>query len=292
VKIARVNGTENGGKVAIVASGGGMMCAYSAGVLQALAERYSLTPDFVIGTSGSSASLVYFAAGQTRVLNSLWLNHACSSQFISSSGVNISYMVEEVLRVHEPLDFEALRKSKIRFLVSATDVETGEPCYFSSDDGDIEAALRATASFPLLSDPVSIRGKLYADGAIGSPIWRTVQEAIDRGATKIVVIDNSHKQTVWFRLLLWRLPKGLRQAVERAYDEPEFLSVPSNVEIAYITPTKALPVGVFTTDREKVARTMHIGYEDALQNADLQKIIPCDTHAQTVPLSSSLSSPQ
>jgi predicted patatin/cPLA2 family phospholipase len=281
-----------GDRLAIVASGGGMMCAYSAGVLQALTEHFRISPDFVIGTSGSSGNLAYFAAGQSHLLRSFWLNYAASENFISGTKVNISYMVDEVISGQLPLDIEALQASETQFFVSATEVESGEPCYFSSNDRDIKDALRASASMPLLAPPVNIRGKFYVDGAIGSPIWRTVEEAVERGATKIIVIDNSHREKLLMHILAWRFPKSLRRALYNSYSDQR-INVPDHVEVIRLTPRRPLPLGVFTTDKKRVAQAMHIGYEDVLHNAQLHAMItPSYTLAHSAPLSSSLSSPQ
>lgn len=282
----------SGEKIAIVTSGGGMMCAYSAGALQALAER-NLQPDIVIGTSGSSTNLAYFAAGQAHLLRTFWLDYACTEKFISGVKVNLSYMADEVLADKLPLDLDALRASPTKFFVSATDVDTGLPSYFSDDDQEILNAMRASVSLPVLIDPVRINGRLYADGAIGSPVWRTVQEAISKGATKVIVIDNSHKETLLIRILAWRFPKALRKAILDAYMEPGTWDVPDGVEVVRISPRRSLPVGVFTTDKKRVSQAMHMGYEDILHDKRLQALLtPSYTPVQIAPLSSSLSSPR
>ena len=55
--------TEHMGKTGFIVEGGGMKCAYSAGILDAFLDK-NITFDYAIGVSAGSANVASFLAGQ------------------------------------------------------------------------------------------------------------------------------------------------------------------------------------------------------------------------------------
>src|SRR3990167_2695216 len=77
-------------KIAIVASEGGMSCAYSVGAILALVEKFDLVnPYLVIGSSGSTGTFAYYVAGQYKSIRNIWENLLPSKKFISWLRLNI-----------------------------------------------------------------------------------------------------------------------------------------------------------------------------------------------------------
>ena len=52
-------------KIGLIVEGGGMKCAYSAGILDAFMDE-NITFDYAIGVSAGSANVASFLAGQLR----------------------------------------------------------------------------------------------------------------------------------------------------------------------------------------------------------------------------------
>lgn len=78
-------------------------------------------------------------------------------------------------------------KLPIPFATVATDLETGKPKVFRS--GDLESAMRASASYPGLFAPVEIEGQLYIDGGISNNL--PVRLLRKMGAQVIIAVDVS-----------------------------------------------------------------------------------------------------
>lgn len=72
----------------------------------------------------------------------------------------------------DPFDRETFRKNPSAFYVGATDLKTGQCIYHKCADGgetDIQW-MRASASMPFVSRPVSVGGYLLLDGGISDPV--------------------------------------------------------------------------------------------------------------------------
>lgn len=71
-------------RIAIVSTGGGMLCSFSAGCYAALAEEHEyLNPEFIIAASGSAGGAFYYLSGQADRLEAIWTKHLASNKFIS-----------------------------------------------------------------------------------------------------------------------------------------------------------------------------------------------------------------
>lgn len=126
-------------KIAIVGSEGGMSCAYFVGVILALVEKYNFTePYLVIGSSGSTGTLAYYVAHQYSSIKNIWENLLTSKEFISylhpQMIMNIDYLVDTIFKQQDILNTQAVRYSKTKLYVSATDIDTGETKYFYNYD--------------------------------------------------------------------------------------------------------------------------------------------------------------
>jgi len=139
-------------KIAIVASEGGMSCAYFFGVISALVEKFNLiNPYLVIGSSGSTGTFAYYVAGQYESIRNIWENLLPSKKFISllrlHKMMDIDYLVDDIFKKQDVLDVEKVKLSKIKLFISATNIETGALEYFGNQtDVDIFEALRASSA--------------------------------------------------------------------------------------------------------------------------------------------------
>src|SRR3990167_9725188 len=155
-------------KIAIVASEGGMSCAYSVGAILALVEKFDLVnPYLVIGSSGSTGTFAYYVAGQYKSIRNIWENLLPSKKFISWLRLNrvmdIDFLIDDIFKKQDTLDVEKIKSSEIKFYISATNIETGEAEYFGNQsDIDIFEVLRASSAAPIVYNKlVEINGNKY-----------------------------------------------------------------------------------------------------------------------------------
>ncbi len=199
-------------KYAIVTEGGGMRCAYSAGVLYALLKNFpSFKPNILVGSSGSTGSLAYYVSKQSNEIRKIWTEEVSSNKFLNPLRLNmimsIDYLIDVIFKIQEPLLIKHIMLSKQKLFISATNVKNGNPHYFSNND-DIYESLRASKAIPVLYGKKVTIGEIdYIDGNFSSPLSKNVQKAIKEGATDILIIrdENSKKNSkiIYYSLKLW-----------------------------------------------------------------------------------------
>jgi hypothetical protein len=130
--------SEASQKTAIIVHGGGMKAAFSAGVLTALYRHGVTAADMVLGTSSSSATAAYFAAGQISDIEKIWKDVA-DPKFISYKNLfrgepifDINYLIHDVLQKQEPLDTEKVLMSNSGYYIPLHNFETGTTMLFSN----------------------------------------------------------------------------------------------------------------------------------------------------------------
>jgi len=143
-------------KTAIVLSGGGMCCSYSAGAIVALAQRLNFTkPDMIVAASGSVGTMFYYIAGQYQSIEGIWTKALANNKdFVSFSRrqiMDIDYLIDDVFKKQYPLDSKAISKSDINFYVSVRNSKTGKRRYISREDNlDVFEVTRATMAMPII----------------------------------------------------------------------------------------------------------------------------------------------
>ena len=267
-------------KIAIVTSEGGLSCAYSVGALLALVEKYHFTePAFVIGSSGSTATLAYYVAKQYPSIKNIWENLLSTKKFLNRFRLfkimDIDYLIDDIFGKQDKLDTQAVRNSAIKFYIGATEVN-GQPIYFSNQgDVPILEALRASSAMPVIfGKRVKINDKYYIDGSWANNLEKNIQKARELGATKIIVINNRNT-TLTTRLFLKTyqlfVNKGLRSAIQKYIADESY--APSGSDIILITPKTRLPTSTLDNNKNHIIKTMRMGYEDACSNSELRQIV-------------------
>jgi len=265
-------------KIAIVASEGGMSCAYSVGVILGLVEKYNLTtPDIVIGISGSTGTLAYYVAGQYKSIRNIWENLLSNNKFVNYSRLtrlmDIDYLIDEVFKKQDVLDISAVKLSPINFYIAVTNKKTGKTEYFSNkDDIDIFEALRASSAMPVFfNKSVIINSNEYIDGGVSSNIQNSINLAKHLGANKIVAIDNSNNnfQNKFFsRIYSLFTSTELRNAVK---SNCHTLNKDSGVLL--IKPSTKLPISTLDNNRDRIRQTIQIGYNDVVETTLIENFI-------------------
>ena len=182
-----------GAGVALVLSGGSARGFAHAGVLKAL-EANGLRPDLIVGSSAGSVVGVLYASGLNAAELESALGRLDASVFSEIAMPGLPFLpsplgivrseglrrfIDREARAHRMEDFP------IRFAAVATDLLTGQPQIFNA--GDAGRAVSASSAVPGIITPLLIRGRLYGDGQLSSPLPVAAARAL--GARIVIAVD-------------------------------------------------------------------------------------------------------
>lgn len=269
-------------KTGLVVEGGGMKCAYCAGVLDQFLE-HGITFDYCIGVSAGAASVASYLAGQkgrnlrfyTEYIDDPWYFGVRS--FLKNGDLfNLKYIYGDLTNSggRDPLDLEALKKNPAEYEIVATCAETGEGVYFSKDDliQDDYRHVMASCAIPAVCRPVEIDGKHYYDGGLADSI--PMQRALDRGCDKLVVIASKSRKFVktpekfrlMYTLMCRKYPKAVKALNDRYLTYRRQQKLMFDLEKAgtafLFTPETDRKINTFTMDREVNQHMYDLGVQD------------------------------
>ncbi|MFH1154066.1 MAG: patatin-like phospholipase family protein [Pseudomonadota bacterium] len=184
-------------KRALVLSGGGSRGAFQVGVWKYLKER-NWQPDIICGTSIGAVNAAAIGSGlDVATLEHLWTTH--NRRRIYRLNL-VSFMAHTLFRravtpvldtgpmkdmLAKHLDFNALKQSTTRVVISAVNITTARPRFFSQEEIGIEHIL-ASSAMPLLFPWQVIDGAPYWDG--GVMVNTPLIPALAFGADEIIVV--------------------------------------------------------------------------------------------------------
>jgi len=187
-------------KSVLVLEGGAMRSLYTSGVLDVFMNN-NIDIDCVVGVSaGALVGSNYISNQKGRTAN-ININYCKDSRYIGVGAiknnkglVGFDYLFGEISLNKIPFDEETFCKSEKRFVIGATNCNTGKTEYFEKHEADIYTILQASASMPLVSRMVNIKGKPFLDGAIDCNI--PIEWAIEEGYEKIIVVLTRNKEYI------------------------------------------------------------------------------------------------
>jgi predicted patatin/cPLA2 family phospholipase len=178
---------------ALVLEGGALRSVYTAGVLDVFMENDMEFATIVGVSAGALTAGNYIAkhigrSARINILHSNDKNYFGIRQLLFRGSIfNFNYIFYTPIKDLYPYDEDALINSNVRFLIGATNCNTGRAEYFERNNyADLVHVLQASSSIQLVSKPVNIDGKLYLDGAIADPIG--VYKAFSEGHDKAVLV--------------------------------------------------------------------------------------------------------
>ncbi|HWH07386.1 MAG TPA: hypothetical protein VNU47_02605 [Candidatus Paceibacterota bacterium] len=264
--------------VAIITSGGGMKCAYSAGALVTLAQKLGITsPDIFVAASGSTGSMFYYLTGQYDDIKKAWTRYLPSKHFISYGPVpsmKINYLIDTVSKEYLPLDTRRLEETKTRYLVPVTDQDSGETRFIGNELWfNPYEVMRAATAIPILyNGHVRLGSRSYLDGDFSTGVATLIKKAIDVGAKRILLITNTDAPTRAGKAILRAygalLRPGLRKALIKDLESDQSIRWPDGLKFVCISPTLPLPTLLYTRERRKVIESFTMGADDLLAKRD------------------------
>lgn len=260
-----------------------MTCSYSVGVLLAIAKHYGFTqPDIAIGGSGNAASVAYYVAGQWNDTAYIWSNLIGSKKMINFwrfwKVIDIDYLIDDVLRTQSPIHLSAFYNSPTTCLIPATNIHSGELTYFSNkNNDDVYEALRASKAMPIaFGKRIRIHDKDFVDTYASSDTTLHVKTALEMGATKIIVIDNTRDNAFHDTMFkLWSSLRGaeFKHTYQQHVEDMRSFNVPDDKDVLVITPQEPLHIESLNNDSVKLRRTINQGFQEALEHTELKKFI-------------------
>lgn len=188
----------------VIDVGGGLRGIYGCGVFDYFLDN-SIDFDYGIGVSAGSANIVSFAAKQYKRNYAYYIDYSFRSRYMSMgnllkkrSYLDMDYIYSELYN-HDgenPLDYPAVKASKMQIRVVSTSARTGKPVYFSKDDlkQDQYEIIKASCSIPIVNRPYPVYGEPCYDGGISDPI--PFRKAFADGCDRVVVILTKPTETV------------------------------------------------------------------------------------------------
>ena len=268
-------------KTGLVLEGGGMRGLFTAGVIDVMMEQ-GIRFDGIVGVSaGATFGCNYKSHQPGRVLrynvrfkdDPRYMGLRSLLRTGDLVGAEFSYhtMPNEL----DVFDAGTFNSDPTEFHVVCTDVGTGEPVYHRIDVADEEAFdwIRASASMPLVSRPVSLEGRLLLDGGISDSI--PLRYFQGQGFLRNVVIltqpkgffKRKTKLMPLFHLFMRRYPAIVRAMSRRHLMYNDELSYLAEQErqgnILLIYPQDALPIGRTEQDEAKMRRIYAMGRQKA-----------------------------
>ena len=223
------------GKTGLVVEGGGMKCAYNAGILDRFLDE-NIHFDYCIGVSAGSANVASYLAGQRDRNLRFYTQHTTLPEYMGVRnflrtgqffGLQFIYGTLTNTGGADPIDYPAIMANPSEYELVATDAGTGEATYFNKYDlkQDDDTAIMASCALPALCRPVSYNGHLYYDGGVADSI--PVERAFAQGCDRVVVILSNPRSYV-------KQKEGLRFAYApllRKY--PKLLAAVDNRHLMY-----------------------------------------------------------
>ena len=266
----------------LVLEGGAWRGLYTSGVLDALMLQ-DINFRTTVGISAGAMFGLGYVSGQIGWTSRIDLiyrhdpNYCGIGAYRRDHGITgFHYLFNEILKKF-PLDRSSLMNPERRFLVGATDIESGKINYFEKGRCKILKAIQASATVPFISRPVLINGRQYLDG--GCSVKIPYEWAKDNGEKKIIVVKTremefrrKEKTPYMAKAVYHKYPALIdsMRKVSRDYnlmcDELEERS--RKKEIFVIAPSQKVEVSHFEGDMEKLGELYWLGYHDMLSRID------------------------
>lgn len=264
--------TKSQKKIGLVIEGGGMKCAYNAGILDAFLDE-GIQFDYCIGVSAGSGNLASYLAGQRGRNLRFFTDHIHSPNYFGIKSFlrtgdlfGLQYIYGELTNAggQDPLDYQRIMQNPSEYQAVVTNALTGKPEYFGKDmlKQDDYRLIMASSAIPVACRPVELNGIPYFDGGLSDAI--PVMHALEQGCEKLVVILSKNRDYV-------RKPQGMRALYRLACRKyPNIIDAISRRHLTYNENFKK----VFSLEQDGTAfvfapsEPLHVGTYSIEENAE------------------------
>lgn len=261
----------------LVLEGGGVRAAYASGVIHALADA-GVVPDVVIGSSSGSLNAAFTAAGQIDVAIDMWKTVIPGNRMVNwrrqftpwgRPGLDVDWIVDEALIGR--LDVDRATSGKTDLYFTATDIDARRAVVTKPTRDNLLSWLRASLALPVgYNRIVTMEGKRFIDGGIGSPVPFDEPLGRDYPGPTVVILTRPMQAkkpppALWERIALKLIvPPGAREMSETQHEHHNALmarlaKAVERDEVMLIEPPKDLPLSRLTQDKDKICRGVEMG---------------------------------
>lgn len=283
---SRVNelpsGKAEGGviKACMVLEGGAFRGVYTSGALDAMMLA-GINTEATVGISAGAMNGINYAAGLIGRSGRINLKYRRDGRYVGlrplvkdKGIIGFDFVFGEVCE-DLPFDLAAFLASPRRLAVGCARLSDGALRYFEKDCGELYQAIRASASMPIVSRPVTVLGEDYLDGGCAEKI--PLDWALEQGYEKIIVVRT--RDRAYRRPEEGGLTRSLKRRMYRKH--PAFLqglleeaarynSLCERMEaleregrLFMLCPSSPVTVGRLEKDMEKLGALYWQGYTDA-----------------------------
>ncbi|KAJ51835.1 putative patatin/cPLA2 family phospholipase [Clostridium tetanomorphum] len=271
--------------IGLVLEGGGMRGLYTAGILDFFMEKGLYLP-YVIGVSMGACNAASYLSRQIGRNKAITINYVKDPRYISyrnffkcKSIFGIDFIYNEIPYKLEPFDFQSFSKCKEKFVIVATDCNTGKAVYFNKEEHEeILTIIRASSSLPFISPIVKYKNMCLLDGGIADSI--PIRKSIEDGNKKNIIIltrqKEYRKEPFKAKRLLRRIYSrydGLINAIENRYNgynnTLDYIDkLEKENKAIVIRPKENLKISRIERNTEKLEALYKVGYEDGKRYYD------------------------
>jgi predicted patatin/cPLA2 family phospholipase len=267
-------------QIGLVLEGGGMRGLYTCGVLEFFMDK-DISFNYIIGVSAGACNAASYISKQKRrnlKVNTGFLNDWRYMSFRNliwqRSFFGMDFIFKEIPDKLVKFDYQTFFSSKTKFLVGATDCNTGKAIYFTKDDfREGFDALRASSSLPVLSPIVNFKGYELLDGGISDsiPIAKSIEDGNDKNIVILTRNKGYRKKPAKFggfiKMKYRKYPLLVESILNRYKKYNETLDYIEELEeqgkVLVIRPLKKITVDRLERNPLKLQELFQNGYKDA-----------------------------
>lgn len=272
-------------KIGLILEGGGMRGIYTAGVLDFFIEK-NIEVDITIGVSAGSCHASSYLSKQYKRAYNATVDYINDKRYLSFSNLiktgsifGMDFMFNKIPNELNIYDYDTFAKSKSKFVVVATNCETGSPEYFELKDLKKEIIyMQASCSIPMFANIVEIDNFKLVDGGVSDSV--PIEYSLNQGYKKNIVVltrDITYKKNKQKFLSIvnrkYKKYPNLVKAIEnRHLNYNKSLNLVNQLEkdgdVLVIRPKKPVNVSQIEKNAKKLTALYEEGYDDAKELYD------------------------
>lgn len=272
-------------KIGLILEGGGMRGIYTAGVLDFFIEK-NIEVDITIGVSAGSCHASSYLSKQYKRAYNATVDYINDKRYLSFSNLiktgsifGMDFMFNKIPNELNIYDYDTFAKSKSKFVVVATNCETGSPEYFELNDLKKEIIyMQASCSIPMFANIVEIDDFKLVDGGVSDSI--PIEYALNQGYKKNIVVltrDITYKKNKQKFLSIVnrkykKYPNLIKSIENRHLNYNKSLNLVNQLEkdgdVLVIRPKEPVNVSQIEKNAKKLTSLYEEGYDDAKELYD------------------------
>lgn len=266
----------------LVVEGGGMKCAYNAGILDAFLEHH-INFTYCIGASAGAGNLATYLAGQKGRNLRFFTEHIHAPQYFGLRSLlktgdlfGLQYIYGTLTRSDgkDPLDYQAILHNPTCYEVVVTNAITGQAEYFGKEmlHQDDYRLLMASSAIPAVCRPVMLQGVPYYDGGLSDaiPVGRAMQQGCDRLVVILSKPRSYRRKPQKYRFLYshfcHRYPNVVQAIDHRheAYNQnlQEVFALEKEGKALVFAPSSAIPMSTYSMQESSARALYALGLQD------------------------------